>query len=460
MRKEQKNEVKILVVEDEDTQRKLLTEFLMGIGYKVFAAPSGGAALDILKDIPLEIALLDIKLPDTDGIDLLKTIVSRYPDVKCIMVTAMNDVKIAVSAMQNGAVDYLVKPVDFKELEEKLERVTKEIVFERDISRDSNFSNQVEFPEFVYRSKKMKKILEVALKIAPSMTPVLLTGESGTGKSVLAKLIHLHSLRRTGPFVDVNVAAIPETLVEAELFGYKKGAFTGAVEDKVGILELANRGTLFLDEIGELALNVQVKLLKALETGIITPLGDTKERRIDFRLITATNRDIKKMVDDGHFREDLYYRINVVHIHIPPLRERREDIMPLLEYFVKKYSKIEGKNIKGFSREALSILLRYPYPGNTRELENIVHRGVVFAEGEYIGIDDLPNYLKDIKTDKEAIMLSDLDTLNLNEAIENLERELITKALEMENGIKSRAARRLGISERVLRYKIEKLGLG
>ncbi len=459
MRKGQKNEIKILVVEDEDTQRRLLAEFLEGAGYRVFAAPSGNAALNILNDTPLEIALLDIKLPDTDGIELLKTIVSRYPDVRCIMITAMNDVKIAVSAMQNGAVDYLVKPVDFKELQGKLEHIIKEFVFEREIARDRGYIDEVELPEVVYRSQKMKEILKVALKIAPSMTPVLLTGESGTGKSLLARLIHSHSLRHNGPFVDVNVAAIPETLVEAELFGYRKGAFTGAVEDKVGILELANKGTLFLDEIGELALNVQVKLLKALESGIITPLGDTKEKRIDFRLITATNRDIKEMVKEGSFREDLFYRINVVHIHIPPLRERREDIMPLLEYFTRKYREVESKDIKGFSREALSILLRYPYPGNTRELENIVHRGVVFAEGEYIGIDDLPDYLRDIKSDKEAIMLSDLENLDLNRAIENLERELILKALEVEGGVKSRAAKRLGISERVLRYKIEKLGI-
>ncbi len=457
MRKRHENLINLLVVEDEDVQRKLLTEFLRDAGYRVFAAPNQKTALQILEDADINIALLDIRLPDADGLTLLKNIRSNFPFVKCIMVTAMNDVNTAVAAMKNGAVDYIVKPVNFEVLREKLRNLSRDIVFEEKLF--SGLRDKVELPSVVYRSDKMKKILQTALKVAPSETPILLTGESGTGKSLLARIIHEHSKRKEGPFIDVNIAAIPETLIEAELFGYKKGAFTGAYEDKRGILELANNGTLFLDEIGELALNVQVKLLKSLETGRIIPLGASTEKIIDFRLITATNKDIEQMVKEGKFREDLYYRINVVHIYIPPLRERREDIVPLLDYFLKKYAEIEEKTIKGFSADAQALLVRYPYPGNIRELENIVHRAVVFAEEEYITKKDLPDYLLKIKSDNESISLSELKELNLNAAIENLERELIKRALEIENGVKSRAAKRLGISERVLRYKMGKLNL-
>ncbi len=449
-------EYTILVVEDEENARKLLLEYLKESGYKVFGCATGEEALQFCRENFVDFVLVDIRLPGVSGIDLIPKLKEINPLIKVIMVTALSDVDLVVRAMSMGASDYVVKPVNLEKLLAKIEEIKPKHIEEVELKAIKDIS-ALRLPEFVYASDKMKKVLFYVVRAARSNAPCLITGETGTGKTALARIIHSLSSRKNGPFVDVHLQSIPETLIESELFGYEKGAFTGADKSYEGLIVRAQGGTLFLDEIGELKREMQVKLLKVIEEKMVRPVGGTQPKKVDFRLITATNRDIKKEVKQGTFREDLYYRINVIEIAIPPLRERREDIPVLLDYFLKKYSKSEGKEIKGFSKEALKYLLRYDYPGNVRELSNIVERATVMATKNVIDVSDLPEEVVRSSAAHSKFVSGGVTTLP--EVLKEIEKNMILEALKEENFVKLRAAKKLGISERVLRYKMKLYGI-
>ncbi len=450
----------ILVVEDEDSQRKILTDFLKFKGFKVYGAESATKALNILEKDSIDLVLLDWKLPDEDGLSLLVKLKDKFPLTQVIMMTAFATVERAVEAMKRGAYHYLTKPLNLDELLLVIDRALRELRLQREIKRLKEKLDKISPPEvseIVAESPKMKEILVLAKKVAESEATVLILGESGTGKEVLGSLIHHLSARKEQPFLKLNCAAIPEGLLESELFGHERGAFTGADKGKLGLFEIAHQGTIFLDEIGDLSPPLQAKLLRVLQEGTFRRVGGVKEIKVDVRVIAATNRDLEQMVKEGSFREDLYWRLNVVTIKLPPLRERREDIIPLARFFLDKFNKKHGKRIKGFSKEALEALLSYHFPGNVRELENIVERAVILAEEEMIMREDLPPFFKG-----ESVLgeLSDLlGSLPLPEAVALLEKRRIKEAMQKAGGVKARAAELLGISERVLRYKLEKYGL-
>jgi len=444
---------KILIIEDEGSQRMLLREFLEERGYTVDEAETGEEGIKKVKKMAFDVVLIDIRLPDISGIEVLKEIRKINLEIKAIMITAFQDVKLVVESLKNGAFNYLVKPINLEELLINIRKAQENLRLEREVKVLRTIVRPERLKGIVAESYAMKQVADIAIRVAGSSSTVLITGESGTGKELIARLIHEKSQRKNGPFVAVNLAAIPESLIESELFGYEKGAFTGADREKPGLIERAHGGTLFLDEIGELPLPLQVKLLRVIEEKEIQRLGGLKPKKVDFRLLTATNRDLEEMVKAGTFRDDLFYRINVIHIHIPPLRERKEDIPYLLEHFLKIYSAREAKKIKGFTREAYELLLRYHYPGNVRELENIVERAVVLSQGEYITTEELPLSLR------KEIFPQEQEFLSLDERIEAIERSIILEALKRNNWVKTRAARELGISERVLRYRIQKLGI-
>jgi len=400
-----------------------------------------------------DVVLIDIRLPDISGIEVLKEIRKINLEIKAIMITAFQDVKLVVESLKGGAFNYLVKPINLEELLINIRKAQENLRLEREVKVLRTIVRSERLKGIVAESYAMKQVVDIAVRVADSPSSVLITGESGTGKELIARLIHEKSQRKNAPFIAVNLAAIPESLIESELFGYEKGAFTGADREKPGLIERAHGGTIFLDEIGELPLPLQVKLLRIIEEKEIQRLGGLRAKKVDFRLITATNRNLEEMVKAGTFRDDLFYRINVIHIHIPPLRERKEDIPYLLEHFLKIYSAREAKKIKGFTKEAYELLLRYHYPGNVRELENIVERAVVLSQGEYITTEELPLSLR------KEIFPQEQEFLTLNERIEAIERSIILEALKKNNWVKTKAARELGISERVLRYKIKKLGI-
>ena len=444
---------KILIIEDEGSQRMLLREFLEERGYTVDEAETGEEGIERVKKMAFDVVLIDIRLPDISGIEVLKEIRKINLEIKAIMITAFQDVKLVVESLKNGAFNYLVKPINLEELLINIRKAQENLRLEREVKVLRTIVRPERLKGIVAESYAMKQVVDIAIRVAGSSSSVLITGESGTGKELIARLIHEKSQRKDAPFVAVNLAAIPESLIESELFGYEKGAFTGADREKPGLIERAHGGTIFLDEIGELPLPLQVELLRVIEEKEIQRLGGLRPKKVDFRLLTATNRDLEEMVKAGTFRDDLFYRINVIHIHIPPLRERKEDIPYLLEHFLKIYSAREAKKIKGFTREAYELLLRYHYPGNVRELENIVERAVVLSQGEYITTEELPLSLR------KEIFPQEQEFLSLDERIEAIERSIILEALKRNNWVKTRAARELGISERVLRYRIRKFGI-
>ncbi len=449
---------RILLVEDDEAQAKILADYLKHKNFEVDTAFSATEALQKFHQGSFELVLLDWRLPDEDGLTLLPKIKEKAPFTQVIMLTAFATVERAVEAIKRGAYHYLTKPVNLEELLLIIEKALKESRLEREVellrARLEELSPP-QTPEIVAQSPYMKEILRLAAKVAQTDATVLILGESGTGKEVLANLVYQLSPRQNKPFLKINCAAIPEGLLESELFGHEKGAFTGADKAKPGLFELAHHGTLFLDEIGDLPLPLQAKLLRVLQDGTIRRLGSLKEIRVDVRIIAATNKDLEEMVKDGSFREDLFWRLNVFTLKIPPLRERKEDILPLAEAFLQKFSRKHGKDLRGFSREALEALLSYHFPGNVRELENIVERAVILAENEIITKEDLPPLLKG---QTEAIPAL-LKTLPLPEAVALLEKERLKEAMLNANGVKTRAAELLGISERVLRYKLAKYGL-
>jgi len=446
---------KILIAEDEKTQRDLLEGFLRKEGYSVEAVANGREALQKLQANFFDMALIDHKMPELDGVQTLRHIRKFYPDLPVVMMTAYGTVETAVAAMKEGALDYLTKPIDLDELLLMLQRVIERSNLIRE-NRELKVKLQERhtFAHIVYESPKMEEVMGLVARVAPSQATILIQGESGTGKELIANAIHYASSRSGKPWVKVNCAAIPETLLESELFGHEKGAFTGAAQRRTGRFEEADGGSIFLDEIGDLSPSTQVKLLRFLQDREFQRLGSNTTLKTDVRVITATHRNLEEAIKNGLFREDLYYRLNVISINLPPLKERREDIPLLVDYFLKKYSKENQKSISDISKEANALLLRYPYPGNVRELENLIERAVVLCRGETITTQDLPFHLKDEKS--ETPWESHKKEKTLPESLEEIERDSILRALHQHQGVQTKAAESLGISERVLRYKMKK----
>ncbi len=449
---------RLLIVEDDETQAKILADYLSHKGYTVEKAFSAAEAENKLLKDSFDLVLLDWRLPDEDGLSLLKKIKGKRPLIQVIMLTAFATVERAVEAIKKGAYHYLTKPVNLEELVLIIEKALKELRLKREVeilrAKLEELAGPT-LPNVVAESPLMKEVLRLAAKVAKTDATVLILGESGTGKEVLANLIYQLSPREGRPFLKINCAAIPEGLLESELFGHERGAFTGADKAKPGLFELADRGTLFLDEIGDLPLALQAKLLRVLQDGTIRRVGGLKEIKVDVRIIAATNRDLEEMVKEGSFREDLFWRLNVFSLRLPPLRERKEDILPLARFFLEKFAQKHGKEVHDFSREALEALLSYHFPGNVRELENIIERAVILAENEIITKEDLPPLLKGDSGDIPSL----LQHLPLPEAVAYLEKERIQRAMKEAHGVKTKAAELLGISERVLRYKLAKYNL-
>jgi Nif-specific regulatory protein len=449
----------VLIVDDEQVQREMLEGFLAKQGYGVETAGSGAQALDRYKRSSFDLVLTDLRMPGMDGIQLLKELKRFNPEVMVVVLTAFGTVGTAVAAMKEGAYDYLTKPIDLDELLLLVQRAERELGLSRE-NRDLRDQLREKFKvDFIISaSRGMEEALNLVKRAAPSSATVLILGESGTGKELIARAIHYSSPRADRPLVKVNCAALPENLLESELFGHEKGAFTGAVTRRVGRFEQADQGTIFLDEIGDLSPSLQSKLLRVLQEKEFERVGSGQTLKVDVRVVAATNRNLEEAIQKGTFREDLYYRLNVVTVFLPPLRERKEDIPPLIEHFLKKYSRENQKSIVSLSKEARDLLLNYNYPGNVRELENIVERTVVLSRGDTIMTQDLPLNLREGKV--EDLMKQAGKGRSLPETLEEIERLRITQALESSYGVQTKAADELGISERVLRYKMKKYGIG
>ena len=461
----------ILVIDDNDTMREGMVAVCERMGHDVIEAPSGDEGVKHLGGASLDLVLTDLKMDGLDGVGVLEAVKAHDPDIAVILVTAYASVDTAVGAMKSGAQDYVEKPVSTDKLRVRVEKAlewrnlrTAQARLEATTqvlsgARDHEEEQSGSFEGIVGQSAPMQRLFKMIDKIAKSDTNVHVSGESGTGKELVATALHRRSTRAEGPLIKVNCGAIPETLLESELFGHEKGAFTGAVKRKLGRFELANGGTLFLDEVGEISPGMQVKLLRALQEGEIDRVGGERPVKVDVRVISATNRDLKQMVDEGSFREDLYYRLHVVPVPLPPLRERTDDIIPLARHFVDKLRRRINPSVIRLSEDAEKHLLAYHYPGNVRELENVVEQSLVFAEPPEIVVDDLPVQVSGAKPKAEGFRLPAGD-IGLNEFLEAAERQMILDAYEKSGGVKTETARRLKIKTSALYYKLEKYGIG
>ncbi len=452
---------RILVVDDERSMREFLDIMLSKEGYHISLAENGEEACELLDKEEYDLLITDIRMKDVDGIAVLKKAKSVMPDIVVVMISAFATADTAVDAMREGAYDYIPKPFkvsDFK-------RIVREALASRrpsfdgkgkDLSEDDTYH----FGHLIGESPQIRKVYDLIERAGPTKTNVLISGESGTGKELVARAIHRESPRKDRPFVVINCAGMPETLIESELFGYKKGAFTGAVSDKQGLFDAAHGGTVFLDEVGELPPAIQVKLLRVIQERTFVAVGGTEEKRVDVRFISATNKNLEDAVMEGKFREDLFFRLNVIHISMPPLRDRTGDLAILAQHFLSKYARELDKDVKKISAYAMEILRQYPFPGNVRELENIIERSVALETSNIV----LPESLTLASFRKDPIQVnrrrSDLtfDGIELDRVMAAIETDYIMKAMEMAQGSKQKAAQFLGISMRSLRYRLDKLG--
>ena len=450
-------DIRVLVVDDEQSMRDLLAIMLRQAGYEVSVADGGETAIERLKVESFDLVVTDLRMRKVDGLTVLKAAKEHAPRTVVLVVTAYASTETAVEAMKLGAYDYITKPFKLDEL-----KVTVANALERRRLREENLALKRQllrergFENFVGHSPKILDVFETIRKTADSGSTVMITGESGTGKELVAQALHWESSRRGGPFVSVNCGAVPETLMESELFGHVKGAFTGAVASTEGLFAAADSGTLFLDEITEIPHTVQVKLLRAIQERQIRRVGDTRDVKIDVRLIAASNRDLGRAVSDGLLREDLFYRLNVIPIHLPPLRDRREDIPLLIAHFIKKLSNEIGRPVRGVAPDALAVLEQYHWPGNIRELENVVERAIVLGSSELLEADGLPAGLRQPRDRHDVPLELPAEGIDLEAMLDRIEHRYMQLALERVGGVQTRAAELLRVSFRQFRYKLQK----
>ncbi len=450
---------RILVVDDEANMRTSLRDILAAEGYEVILAAEGQAGLEAFDD-SIRLVITDMKMPGMNGFELLGELHRRDPDLPVLMITAYGTMELAIQAMRSGAYDYITKPFDPEQILHDVRHIvdhyrkTKE-----NIGLKRRLAQEFDVAQIVGASPQLNEILDIVRRVASTPSSVLIFGQSGTGKELVAKALHYLGDRASQPFVIVNCAAIPDTLLESELFGHKRGSFTDAVADKKGRFEEADGGTIFLDEIGDMSLPLQSKILRVLQEREFTRIGETKPRRVNIRIVTATNRDLAEAIQKGEFREDLYFRINVISIRMPPLRERREDIPLLVEHFIRQYNYSIGKRIKEITDDALEILMDYHWPGNIRELENLIERAVIFANSDTLDAKTISQNLLHWERPVQGIEALLEKHGNYKEAVDAFERELIKRAFEWSKGRFSHAAKHLGLSRHALRYQMSKLGL-
>ena len=453
-------EARILVVDDEYLIRWTLQQNLEKEGYEVLLAETGEEALDKLQEEAPDLMLLDIKLPGMDGYEVLERGLKVDPGIITIMITAFEDVENVVRAMRLGAFDYVTKPFDFGKVSLSIQKALEASQLKREVRRlRGEKRNWYGFGNIIAVSQEMERVLQIAEKIAQSdAATVLIQGESGTGKEVVAHLVHEHSKRQNMPFITVNCANFPEQMLENELCGHEKGAFTDAKEVKKGLLEVADGGTLFLDEIGDMGLNLQGKILRLVEQKGFRRIGGLKDIQVDVRIVTATNKDLLKLKEEGKFREDLFYRINVASIRLPLLRERPEDILPLTKYFLQKYNEEFHKNVQKISKGVEDFLRNYNWPGNVRELKNVIERAMILGEGEILLMEHLPIEILG-QASKQGGMIEGIRIPPDGISLEKVEEALVRQALKMTNGNQTRAAKLLDISRDALRYRMQKFGI-
>lgn len=449
---------KILVVDDNPDVLKLIADILESNGYEVKTFSDGASAIKELESNDYDVVLTDLMMPDVDGMQVLKNAILKTPKTICIILTGHGTIKSSVEAIKKGAFDYITKPVSPGELLIFVEKALKfKNLEEENIRLKKELKGKYHYKNIVGTSKVIKKIYDLIEKVSDTDGTILITGASGTGKELIARSIHYNSQRSDNPLVVINCGAIPETLLESELFGHEKGAFTGAYKKRIGRFEMANGGTIFLDEIGEMSPTLQIKLLRVLQEQQFERVGGTKTLHVDLRFIAATNKNLTTAINMEKFREDLYYRLNVIPIKVPSLKQRRSDIPLLIDFFLKKFQKGKGDKITGFSQAAMDAILAYDWPGNVRELENVIKRLTILSEGPVVSFDDLPENMQDISVsrypDKEVTLDNEL---NLNEAVQDYEKRIILEALEKTNWVKSKAAKLLNINRTTLVAKIKK----
>jgi DNA-binding NtrC family response regulator len=449
----------ILVVDDERDIRRALEYVLSGEGYEVDTASNGIEAINKLKEKDYDLVITDLRMGGADGFEVLKKAKEINASLPVIIITAYGTIDSAVETMKLGAADYIVKPF----LHDDIRVTVNRILEHRKLSLENlrlkrQLSQQFGCKEIIGLSESISRVFDTIEKVAPTKANILITGESGTGKGLIAETIHCNSPRRDKPFMSINCAAIPETLLESELFGYKKGAFTGATSDKTGLIVMAHEGTLFLDEIGDMPPIIQSKLLRVLESGEVLPLGDTRTKMVDVRIISATNKDIEACIREKSFREDLYYRLNVIEIRVPPLRERRDDIPLLANHFLEEMAALAGRKVKMIDDEAMSALLSYSWPGNIRELRNVIERAIILSSGDKITINDLPQKVRD-SGEAVAGETMDIRLHPLKAMVSEYEKEIIINALRRYNGNKEMVVKKLGIDLATLYRKMHKYGI-
>ncbi len=447
---------KILVVDDEKDICRALEFFLRNAGYAVTLAHSGEEAVEKFTKERFDLILTDLKMEKMDGLTVLEKAREVSSSTPVLIMTAYGSIESAIDAMKKGAADYIQKPFLNEDIKLKIRKVLEQKrLVEENIALRQQLSQRMGCMDFVANSEAMIDVIATLEKVIPTRSNILILGESGTGKGLIAEMVHCNSPRRDRPFISINCSAIPEGLLESELFGYKKGAFTGAVSDKSGLITMADQGTLFLDEIGDMPLNLQSKLLKVLESSEVTPLGDTRSRLVDIRLVTATNQDLEQRIKEKAFREDLYYRLNVIEIRIPPLRERKEDILMLVNHFLKRYTEENKKTVRGCDSDALGLLMRYEWPGNVRELRNVIERAVVLCQGDVITAAELPEKLKK----NGSTPPGQQETSSLKLTLSEYEKTLILNVYHAQSRNKEGTARCLGIDLATLYRKLKKYGI-